>query len=136
MAGVPYCADCRVALVTDQPTRLTPIPTQAVDGELVAIGAWTRLSAQILRARLESAGISVMAEWSGPGADALGTLVVPSEQREFAEAVVRELDVADEVPDTSPFAYVERIEAQMATAAQLLQQLRAQLEHLEAEGRL
>jgi hypothetical protein len=102
----------------------------------VAIGAWTRLSAQILRARLETAGISVMAEWSGPGDDALGTLVVPAEQREFAEAVVRELDVADEVPDTSPFAYVERIEAQMATAAQLLQQLRAQLEHLEAEGRL
>ncbi len=133
---MPYCADCRVALVGEQPTQLTPTPTQTSDGELVAIGAWTRLSAQILRARLETAGISVMAEWSGPGGDALGTLVVPAEQREFAEAIVRELDVVEEVPDTSPFAYVERIEAQMATAAQLLQQLRAQLEHLEGDGRL
>lgn len=133
VAGVPYCADCRVALVAEQPDRLASTPPETDDGELVAIGAWPRLSAQILRARLETAGISVMAEWSGPGADALGTLVVPSEQREFAEAVVHELDVTDEVPDTSPFAYVVRIEEHLAVAAELLQELRTRLEQLEAD---
>ncbi len=138
VAGVPYCADCRVGLVADQPSRLSPAPASApsADGELVAIGAWPRLSAQILRARLETAGISVMAEWTGPGADALGTLVVPAEQREFAEAVVHELDVADEVPDTSPFAYVVRIEEHLSVAAELLQELRTKLDELEARGLL
>ncbi len=136
VAGVPYCADCRVALVADQPSRLAPAPASTDDGELVAIGAWPRLSAQILRARLETAGISVMAEWTGPGADALGTLVVPAEQREFAEAVVHELDVTDEVPDTSPFAYVVRIEEHLSVAAELLQELRTRLDQLEADGHL
>jgi hypothetical protein len=136
VAGVPYCADCRVALVANLPSRLLPTPASTHDGELVAIGAWPRLSAQILRARLETAGISVMAEWTGPGADALGTLVVPAEQREFAEAVVHEIDVTDEVPDTSPFAYVVRIEEHLAVAAELLQELRTKLDELEARGLL
>lgn len=138
IAGVPYCADCRVALVADEPsqTALTSTPPSTNDGELVAIGAWPRLSAQILRARLETAGISVMAEWDGPAADALGTLVVPAEQREFAEAVVHEIDVADEVPDTSPFAYVVRIEEHLSVAAELLQELRTKLDELEARGLL
>ena len=36
--------------------------------DLVEIGEWPRLAAQILRARLETAGITVMARWSGaPG---------------------------------------------------------------------
>jgi hypothetical protein len=136
VAGVPYCADCRVALVANEPSRLSPTPAPTDDGELVAIGAWPRLSAQILRARLETAGISVMAEWTGPGADALGTLVVPAEQREFAEAVVHEIDVTDEVPDTSPFAYVVRIEEHLSVAAELLQELRTKLDELESRGLL
>ena len=103
------------------------------DGDLVEIGAWPRLSAQILRSRLETAGISVLAEWSGPGADATGTLVVPVEQREFAEAVVNELDVDDEVPDTSPYAYLVRIEEHLAACAELIEELRTRLEDLEAE---
>lgn len=136
LAGVPYCADCRVALVPERPSQAVPSVADDSDGELVALGAWPRLSAQILRARLETAGISVMAEWSGPGADALGTLVVPSEQREFAEAVVHELDVDDEVPDTSPFAYVVRIEEHVAAVAELLEELRTRLDQLEADDRL
>jgi hypothetical protein len=131
VGGVPYCADCRVALVDHQPDRLEPASTEPQEGDLVALGAWPRLSAQILRSRLESAGISVMAEWSGPGADSLGTLVVPAEQREFADAVVRELEVSEEVPDASPYAYVVRIEEHLAAAAALLQELRTTLEDLD-----
>jgi|SRR5688572_17104179 len=108
----------------------------AGDGDLVAIGEWPRLTAQILRARLETAGISVLAEWSGTGGDTLGTLVVPVEQREFAEAVVNELDVDDEVPDTSPFAYVVRIEEHLSVVAELLDELRSRLDELETDGKL
>jgi hypothetical protein len=138
VAGVPYCADCRVALVPERPdpNRLIGESSSVSDGELVALGAWPRLSAQILRARLETAGISVMLEWSGIGADALGTLVVPAEQREFAEAVVHELDVSDEVPDTSPIAYLVRLEEHLAAAAELMEEMRTRLEQLEADGRL
>jgi hypothetical protein len=135
---VPYCADCRVALVPErpEPNRLIAGTSNVSDGELVALGAWPRLSAQILRARLESAGISVMVEWSGPAPDALGTLVVPVESREFAEDVVHEIDVDDEVPDTSPIAYVARIEEHLAAAAELIEEMRTRLEELEADGRL
>jgi hypothetical protein len=105
------------------------------DGSLVELGAWPRLAAQILRARLETAGISVMAEWSGPGVDAVGVLRVPADQAEFAAAVTNEIDVDDEVPDTSPFAYVVRIEEHLSAAVELLQELRTRLDALELEGK-
>jgi hypothetical protein len=133
-AGVPYCADCRVALGSERPAAASGGRPEA--DALVEIGEWPRLSAQILRSRLETAGITVMAEWSGPGADAVGTLVVPEAQAEFAEAVINELDVTDEVPDTSPYAYVVRIEEHLGAAAELLQELRTRLEELEAPGAL
>jgi len=105
------------------------LPTE---GDLVVVGEWPRLSAQILRARLETAGIAVLASWSGPGADAIGTLMVPAEQHEFAVAVVTELDVDDEVPDDSPHAYVARLEEHLAAAAELLDELRTKLDELES----
>ena len=103
-----------------------------VAGDLVELGEWPRLTAQILRRRLETAGISVLVEWSGPGAEAIGTLVVPEAQAEFADAVVNEIDVDDEVPDTSAIAYVTRIEEHLAAAAALLDELRTRLETDEA----
>ncbi len=132
LAGIESCADCRVSLTSQRPVRLaTPGASDAED--LVEIGEWPRLSAQILRARLETAGVTVMAEWSGVGGDATGVLVVPAGQAEFAEAVVNEIEVDDEVPDTSPYAYVVRIEEHLAVAAELLQELRTKLDQLQLQ---
>jgi hypothetical protein len=103
--------------------------------ELVELGSWPRLAAQILRRRLDTAGIPVMVEWGGDSADGTGTLVVPGEHADFAWAVVNELDAEDEVPDTSPHAYVSRIEEHLSAAAELLDELRTRLDELEAEGR-
>ena len=132
-AGIPYCSDCRVALTDERPTSLTSAGTSTED--LVELGEWPRLQAQILRNRLETAGISVLADWSGPGSEAVGVLVVPADQEEFAAAVVNEIDVDDEVPDTSPHAYVVRIEEHLAASAELLQELRTRLDELEAGDR-
>jgi hypothetical protein len=128
--GSRYCSDCRVALVAEPPDA----PPDDDDDEgadatdLVEMGDYARLSAQILRRRLESAGISVMVEWTGPGADATGTILVPDAQAEFAEAVINELEVEDEVPDTSPEAYVARIEEHLSAIGSLLDELRTRLE--------
>jgi hypothetical protein len=103
--------------------------------ELVELGTWPKLAAQILRRRLDTAGIPVMVEWGGDSADGSGTLVVPGEQADFAWAVVNELDAEDEVPDTSPHAYVARIEEHLGAASELLDELRTRLDELEAEGR-
>jgi hypothetical protein len=133
VAGSQSCSDCRVALVAERPLgRHTASPSATGEGDaLCELGEWPRLSAQILRRRLETAGITVMVEWSGPGADALGTLVVPEAQADFAEAVVQEIDVDDEVPDSSPIAYLGRIEEHLAAAGALLDELRTRLD----EGR-
>lgn len=115
------CPHCRVALV--------PSAERAVAGDgdaLVELGAWPRLTAQILRARLETAGIDVLAAWSDDGGP--GTLSVPARDAEFGRAVVHEIDVDDEVPDTSPYAYVTRIEEHLAAVAELLEELRSRLD--------
>jgi hypothetical protein len=104
------------------------------DRELVELGAWPRVTAQILRARLETAGIDVLADWSEP-TGGQGLLLVPAGDAEFARAVVEELDVDDEVPDTSPFAYVTRIEEHLSALAELLEELRGRLEELERQGK-
>ena len=61
--------------------------------------------------------------------------MVPEEHGDFAWAVVNEVEVDDEVPDSSPHAYVPRIEEHLSAAAGLLEQLRTRLEELEAEDR-
>jgi hypothetical protein len=112
-----------------------PSTERAVDGHgdaLVELGAWPRLTAQILRARLETAGIDVLAAWSDAGGP--GTLSVPAGDAEFARAVVHEIDVDDEVPDTSPYAYVTRIEEHLAAVAELLEELRSRLDAELADG--
>ena len=89
----------------------------------------------MLRRRLETAGVPVMIEWSGTAErrDAASSLV-PEDQGEFAAAVVNEIDVDDEVADDSPHAYVARIEEHLSAAAGLLDELRTQLDELEADG--
>lgn len=134
VAGTRYCSDCRVALTATPPGTAGLGNGGAQNEALVEMGEWPRLEAQILRRRLESAGVTVMIEWTGPGGDATGRLVVPEDQADFAEAVINELDVTDEVPDTSPLAYVARIEEHLAAAGGLLDELRTRLEALESES--
>ncbi|MGH8994406.1 MAG: hypothetical protein ACRDZ7_23095 [Acidimicrobiia bacterium] len=130
--GSRYCSDCRVALVAEPPDARLEDDDEQVDAtDLVEMGDYPRLSAQILRRRLESAGISVMVEWTGPGADATGTILVPDAQAEFAEAMINEIEVDDEVPDTSPEAYVARIEEHLSAIGSLLDELRTRLDDRE-----
>jgi len=128
--GSRYCSDCRVALVAEPPDAPPDVDDDDSGDatDLVEMGDYARLSAQILRRRLESAGISVMVEWTGPGADATGTILVPDAQAEFAEAVINEIEVEDEVPDTSSEAYVARIEEHLTAIGSLLDELRTRLE--------
>ena len=131
--GSRYCSDCRVALVSEPPDRaMGDADDDTIDAtDLVEMGDYPRLSAQILRRRLESAGISVMVDWTGPGPDATGTILVADAQAEFAEAVINEIEVEDEVPDTSPEAYVIRIEEHLSAIGALLDELRTRLEDNE-----
>jgi hypothetical protein len=103
---------------------------------LVELGQWPRLEAQVLRHRLETADIAVMVRWSGDGPRAGGTLLVASAQAEFARAVVTELEVDDEVPDTSPIAYIARIEEHLAAVAGLLEELRTRVDAGDEDGQL
>ena len=82
----------------------------------------------------DTAGIPVMVEWSENVGGGVGTLVVPSEKADFAWAVVNEIDVDDEVPDTSPHAYVARIEEHLSAAAELLDELRTRLDELDNDS--
>jgi hypothetical protein len=102
--------------------------------ELVELGEWPRLAAMILRRRLETAAIPVMLEFASDAPDASATLIVPGEHADFAWAVVNEIDVDDEVPDTSPHAYVSRIEEHLSAAAELLDELRTRLDQLERDA--
>jgi hypothetical protein len=130
--GSRYCSECRVELVIEPPPGAGDGGPESDDGadatDLVELGEFPRLHAQILRRRLETAGLSVMVEWSGPGGSALGTILVPDAQAEFAEAVINELDVDDEVPDSSPEAYIARIEEHLGVVGALLDELRTKLE--------
>ena len=131
-AGSRYCNECRVELVVEPPASADG--QFADDGDatdLVELGEFPRLSAQILRRRLETAGLSVMVEWSGPGGSALGTILVPDSQAEFAEAVINEIEVDDEVPDSSPEAYITRIEEHLSAVGALLDELRTRLDQSE-----
>lgn len=128
--GSRYCSDCRIALVSEPPADDRPGEDDE-GSDLVEMGDYPRLAAQILRRRLESAGISVMVEWTGTGPDATGTILVPDAQAEFAEAVINEIEVDDEVPDTSPEAYMTRIEEHLSIIGALLDELRTRLEDEE-----
>jgi hypothetical protein len=131
--GSRYCNECRVELVVEPPSGNGDDDGEAGDAtDLVELGEFPRLHAQILRRRLETAGLSVMVEWSGPGGSALGTILVPDSQAEFAEAVINEIEVDDEVPDSSPEAYIGRIEEHLAAVGALLDELRTRVDRPEA----
>jgi hypothetical protein len=137
--GTSRCADCRVALVTEEPTHLTgadDVDDDADAGGLVEVGEYPKIQAQVLRRRLETASVPVMIEWTGGADDRRGVLFVPDDQAEFAAAVVTEIDVDDEVSDDSPHAYVSRIEEHLSAVAGLLDELRTRLDDLEADGKL
>jgi len=132
-AGSRYCNECRVELVVEPPSGNGENDDEAGDAtDLVELGEFPRLHAQILRRRLETAGLSVMVEWTGPGGSALGTILVPDSQAEFAEAVINEIEVDDEVPDSSPEAYIARIEEHLGAVGALLDELRTRLDQPEA----
>ena len=103
---------------------------------LVEVVEWPKIQAQVLRRRLETAGVPVMIEWSGSSGDRRGLVLVPEDQAEFAAAVVNEIDVDDEVSDDSPHAYVARIDEHLSAVSGLLDELRTRLDDLEADGRL
>ena len=139
--GTSRCADCRVALVDEEPTHLTRADDDDYDGDdegdgLVEIGEWPKIQAQVLRRRLETASVPVMIEWTGTSDERRGVILVPDDQAEFATAVVNEIDVDDEVSDDSPHAYVSRVEEHLSAAAGLLDELRTRLDALEADGKL
>lgn len=136
--GSRYCNECRVELVVEPPSAngddIGDDGDETLDAtDLVELGEYPRLHAQILRRRLETAGLSVMVEWSGPGGSALGTILVPDSQAEFAEAVINEIDVDDEVPDSSPEAYIARIEEHLGAVGALLDELRTRLEQTTSD---
>jgi len=138
--GSRYCSECRVELVVEPPPGVgdggpggDDEDDEGADAtDLVELGDFPRLHAQILRRRLETAGLSVMVEWSGPGGSVLGTILVPDAQAEFAEAVINEIEVDDEVPDSSPEAYIARIEEHLGVVGALLEELRTRLEETPA----
>jgi hypothetical protein len=105
------------------------------DTALVDVGRWPRLSAMILRRRLETAGIPVMVSFDDASERGDAVVRVPAEHGDFAAAVVNEIDVDDEVPDTSPHAYVARIEEHLSASAELLDELRTRLDELERDRR-
>ncbi len=125
--GSTQCPACRVSLL-DRP------PDDEDSATLVELGTWPRLQAQVLRRRLETAGIPVMVEWTTSGDAPTGLLLVPGEHEDFAGAVVNEIDVDDEVADTSPHAYVARLEELLSAASSLLDELRTRLDEMEAEA--
>ena len=133
-AGSRYCNECRVELVVEPPAADGDNGDEGDATDLVELGEFPRLHAQILRRRLETAGLSVMVEWSGPGGSALGTILVPDAQAEFAEAVINEIEVDDEVPDSSPDAYIARIEEHLSAVGALLDELRTRLEQPGSES--
>ena len=133
--GSRYCNECRVELVVEGGPDMTDNGDEAGDAtDLVELGEFPRLHAQILRRRLETAGLSVMVEWTGPGGSALGTILVPDAQAEFAEAVINEIEVDDEVPDSSPEAYIARIEEHLEVVGALLEELRTRVDQSEPES--
>jgi hypothetical protein len=136
IAGSLVCSECRVALSREAPAggSLGSGTGDTGDvGDLVEMGDFPKLHAQILRRRLESAAIPVMLEAVGDGSY---TIIVPAEHGDFADAVINEIDVDDEVPDTSPFAYLARVEEHLAAVGALLDELRTRLDDLEADGKL
>lgn len=135
VAGSTYCSDCRVALVprgrADQ--GAAPSRGEGVPEGYVEVGSFTRLAAVMVMRRLEDAGLPVAVLWSDPRHDGLATLAVPAGQEEFADALLREFPVEDELPPGSTEDYLNRIETRLTEIALLLDELRARPEPGEGD---
>lgn len=131
VAGSQFCSDCRVALVAERPTSLSPAAPEGDTGAgagpppgYAEIGAWPHLAAVMVVRRLRDAGIDVATLWSDPADADRAVLAVPAPQEEFADAVLRELPIDDELPRGSLDDYIDRVEARLAEIAVLLDELR------------
>jgi hypothetical protein len=129
VAGSQVCSECRVALVADRPTIAG---RDASDVELppgfVELGVWPRLATIMLLRRLEDAGVSVLTHWAGTGPASSASLAVPEAEADFADAVIRELPVDEELPESRDAHLVaDRIETRLAEVALLLDELRDRL---------
>lgn len=116
VAGTLQCSECRVALARGarEPDDEHP--------PLIEMGSWPRVNAILLRRRLETAGVSVFLDL-GAGT---GTIFVSDEQADFADAVIREVDVGD-VSATSLEDALDELDDHLAAAGGLLEELRARL---------
>lgn len=128
VAGSEFCSDCRVELVAERPEQLTGAAAgDAGDGlppDYEELGAWPQLGTAIVVRRLRDAGVDVLTRWSDPTDAGRALVAVPRGQIEFADAVMTELPVEDELPRGYVEDYVERIEARLAEIAVLLDELR------------
>jgi hypothetical protein len=133
--GSARCADCRVALVADRPEHLArptmTSTTRRATAELSELGEWPKLQAQVLRRRLESAGVPVMIEWTGAVDDRRASC---SSGRRTPAAGLSQAQLARRMKTSQ--SYIARIEEHMSAVVGLLEELRTKLDELEAEGRL
>jgi len=124
VAGSQVCGDCRVALVAERPAALDePEASGGIPEGYVELGAWPPLATVTLMRRLTDAGVNVSALWSAPG-NGLSALAVPDGQLEFADAVLRELPIEDELPQGTQQDYLDRVEARLTEIAVLLDEMR------------
>ena len=138
-AGSTQCADCRVALVATKPRTYSGrqrSTTTTATTRSSSSASGRKLQAQILRRRLETAGIPVMIEWSGTTDDADRH---PGGARGARRVRVRRSSTRSTSTTRSPTTRrtptSPRIEEHLSAAAGLLEELRTRLDELEAEDR-
>lgn len=136
VAGSQVCSDCRVALVSERPDRpgAASENTSGLPAGYVELGAWPPLATVTLLARLTDAGVEVSTLWSDPRSGGLAALAVPEPQLEFADAVIRELPIEDDLPQSTAQSYLDRIETRLAEIAVLLDELRQLDAEEEGDG--
>lgn len=125
VAGSRFCSDCRVALVAGRPEVAEgPQFASGLPAGYVELGAWPPLATVMIVRRLADAGVEVSSLWSDPSRGGLAALAVPERQLEFADAVLRELPIEDEIPQSTVQAHLDRIEARLTEIGVLLDELR------------
>lgn len=126
VAGSTVCSDCRVALVATPPDeRITqPEFSEGLPSGYAELGAWPLLATAMIVRRLVDANVEVSTLWSDPRRGGLAAIAVPEGQLEFADAVLRELPIEDDLPSGTTQSYVERIEARLTEIGILLDEMR------------
>ena len=127
VAGSQVCSDCRVALVPERPDlddEDAGFAAGLPEG-YIELGAWPPLATAMIVSRLRDADVEISTLWSDPARGGLAAIAVPAGQAEFADAVLRELPIEDELPQGTPESYLDRIEARLTEIGLLLDELRA-----------